>query len=166
MKWTKLFMAVAFLLLLAYGSDHFSSLVRNSENRSNGAKANLQMERPAVKRDYNPERTANGKRLFLELCFMCHGKKGEGDPDWKTPGEDGKYKAPPLNGTGHAWHHPMKFLHDYIKNGSVEKGGSMTGFGGALSDTEIEDIILWLQSKWPGELYDSWYRRDLKSKES
>ncbi|VAX25557.1 hypothetical protein MNBD_NITROSPINAE04-1925 [hydrothermal vent metagenome] len=166
MKWVKLFFALTFLLLLTYFSDHLLSLVNNNENRSNDEKANLQMEKPAIKRDYNPERIANGKRLFLELCFMCHGKKGEGAPDWKTPGEDGRYPAPPLNGTGHAWHHPMKFLHDYIKNGSVEKGGGMTGFGGALSDMEIEDIILWFQSRWPDELYDSWYRRDLKSKES
>jgi len=164
MKWMKLFFAISFLAVIAFASDHLIDAMNPAENQHRNEKARLKIKYPAIKRDHNPTRIANGKRLFLELCFMCHGMKGEGDPDWKTQGKDGKYPAPPLNGTGHAWHHPMKDLHDYVKYGSIEKGGNMTGFEGALSDMEITDIIIWFQSKWPDELYDSWYRRDVKSK--
>lgn len=166
MKGKNLFLAIALLAVIAFASSDFSRMMNRSESRSNGERANLKTERPVIKRNFNPERIANGERLYLELCFMCHGMEGEGDPGWKTPGEDGKYTAPPLNGTGHAWHHPMKVLHDYTKYGSVEKGGAMTGFEGVLSDEDITDIILWFQSKWPGELYDSWYQRDLRSKKN
>lgn len=166
MKGIKLSLAIAFLAVIAFATSDFSSKVKQDSRRSAGNQNASKTQPPVVKRNFNPERIANGKRLYLELCFMCHGMEGEGDPDWKTPRKDGKYSAPPLNGTGHAWHHPMKFLHDYTKYGSVEKGGAMTGFEGALGDKDITDIILWFQSKWPDELYTSWYWRDLRSKKS
>lgn len=166
MKGVKIALGVALMAVIALASSDFSQDAQQDLIKPGaGSQHAPTPQPPGVKRNSNPERIANGKRLFQEFCFMCHGRSGEGDPDWKTPDEDGKYPAPPLNGTGHAWHHPMKFLHDYIKNGSMDKGGSMMGFEGGMSDKDITDVILFVQSKWPDELYDSWYRRDLKSKE-
>jgi len=44
----------------------------------------------------------------------------------------------------------------YIKRGSENMGGNMTGYEGALTDGEIHDIILWLRSLWPGALRERW----------
>ena len=66
--------------------------------------------------------------------------------------------APPLNGTGHAWHHPQKVLIDVIKNGTARLGGNMPPWKDRLSDQEIEDIIAWFKAQWPDELYAAWDR--------
>ncbi len=167
-KAIKLIAIILILAGLAFASYDLTGAARRGgkraleENRTD--RADVQLQRPVVKQVINPERNAKGEKLYLEYCFMCHGSDAEGAPGWKTPLEDGKYLAPPLNGSGHAWHHPMNVLRDYIKNGSIDRGGAMMGFEGALGDEETADIISWFQSKWPDELYSSWYWRDLGSK--
>ena len=105
-------------------------------------------------------RVKQGRELYLKNCTVCHGLAAEGDPDWRKRDADGKYPAPPLNGTGHAWHHPKKALMYTIKNGTKALGGNMPAWKERLTDEEIESIILWFQSKWPDELYQAWVRRD------
>ncbi|MEE8484371.1 MAG: c-type cytochrome [Nitrospinota bacterium] len=119
---------------------------------------------PAPKREIDPKQLAQGEKLFLKNCAKCHGENGEGHPKWQEKGEDGKYPPPPVNGEGHAWHHPTKILRDYIKLGSMEKGGNMEGFKDTLGDGEVDDIIAWFKSKWPDQQYTSWYWRDQESK--
>lgn len=102
----------------------------------------------------------NGGRLYQENCAQCHGTGAEGAPQWKQPGAEGKYPAPPLNGTGHAWHHPKKGLVRTIKYGTLSMGGSMPAWQSRLSDKEIDDIIDWFQSYWSDEIYREWQKRD------
>ena len=111
----------------------------------------------------SPARLMQGRDLFRKNCTVCHGLNAEGDADWRKRDKDGKFPAPPLNGTGHAWHHPQKALIYTIKNGTKALGGNMPGWKDKLSDDEIESIILWFQSKWPDELYQAWTRRDQES---
>ncbi len=156
----------AAFMLLIITSCYVSGGDQRSDNKmEDEAKINALalLKTPIVKKKFDPVKLANGENLYTELCSMCHGSNAEGDPNWKRPDDDGKYPAPPLKGTGHTWHHPMNILRDYIKEGSIEKGGSMTGFKEVLSDEEVDNIIAWFQSKWPDELYSSWYWRDKKS---
>jgi len=102
----------------------------------------------------------NGGRLFQENCAQCHGAGGEGAPQWQQPGADGRYPAPPLNGSGHAWHHPKKGLVRTIKYGTLSMGGSMPAWHSKLSDKDIDDIIGWFQSHWSDEIYREWQKRD------
>lgn len=136
-----------------------------STRQKTGAKINIGtdplIKRSAPKHNFDSVKAANAKKLYIENCSQCHGENGEGGPDWKKPDENGKYPPPPLNGTGHAWHHPMSFLRNHIKHGSKDKGGAMDAFGGSLSDAEIDDIINWFQSKWPDEIYAAWYRQNV-----
>jgi mono/diheme cytochrome c family protein len=111
-----------------------------------------------------PTRLKLGRQLYLKNCTVCHGLNAEGSPDWRRRDKDGKFPAPPLNGTGHAWHHPKKALMNTIKNGTKVIGGNMPAWKDRLSDEEIETIILWFQSKWPEELYQAWVRMDKQSK--
>lgn len=106
-----------------------------------------------------------GAKLFQENCAACHGAQAEGAPNWQKPGADGKYPAPPLNGTGHAWHHPKAALKTTIMRGTIPMGGSMPAWEGKLSDDDIEAVIVWIQSRWPDEIYQSWFTMDEKARQ-
>jgi mono/diheme cytochrome c family protein len=36
----------------------------------------------------------------------------------------------------------------------------MPGWRGKLSDDEIEAVIAWMQSLWPDDRYEAWYRME------
>lgn len=110
---------------------------------------------------FEPGTVALGERVYQANCATCHGADGEGAPNWTEPGPDGRYPPPPLNGTGHAWHHPLRMLMQVVRNGSPGGKGNMPAWKEKLSDEEILAAIAWFQSKWPQELYDNWAQRDL-----
>ncbi len=101
-----------------------------------------------------------GERLFRQHCATCHGDNAQGDPDWRKRRPDGSFPPPPLNGTGHAWHHSMDVLKATIRDGTARLGGTMPAWGDKLSETEIEAIIRWFQSKWPPDIYAQWQELD------
>ena len=45
---------------------------------------------------------SNGQSLYTEHCAACHGANLEGQPDWRTPDENGVLPAPP-----HDWTCPV-----------------------------------------------------------
>ncbi len=105
---------------------------------------------------YTSERIERGATIFTDNCAACHGKEANGHFTWRQRGPDGKYPPPPLNGTGHAWHHPTQVLAKQIKFGTPGGQGTMPGFDGTLSDDNIVDSIAWFQSLWPDKIYDNW----------
>lgn len=100
---------------------------------------------------------AQGETLYAENCASCHGANLEGQPDWRSPGPDGRLPAPPHDETGHTWHHPDRVLFQYTKLGGraalalqgVEFDSGMPAFGEALTDRDIWNIIAYIQSTWP-----------------
>ena len=118
------------------------------------------MARPAV----DPAIVARGEQLFQKNCAACHGNRAQGAFNWQKPGADGKYPAPPLNGTAHDWHHPYAALKQTIRDGTQRIGGSMPAWGGVLSEKDIEAVIAWFQSLWPGEIYAAWADIDRRSR--
>jgi len=108
-------------------------------------------------RPHSETQVAAGAVIFQRDCTQCHGVNGEGDPEWRKRGVDGMYPPPPLNGSGHAWHHSTAFLQDRIKNGSEPGKGKMPAWGGKLSDSEIDAVIAWFQAQWPDQVYAAWY---------
>lgn len=105
---------------------------------------------------------ANGEHLYMENCASCHGVALEGQPDWRSPGPDGRLPAPPHDETGHTWHHPDSLLFDYTKLGGqkalaragVKLDSGMPGFGGQLSDDDILDILAYIKSTWPKRIQE------------
>jgi mono/diheme cytochrome c family protein len=99
-----------------------------------------------------------GKIVYQNNCVSCHMVNLSGAKNWKGLDEDGHRKAPPLNGTGHTWHHDDKTLHGIIKYGLAKLvknyEGKMIGFGDNLSDKEIDSILAYLKSYWPKDKYD------------
>lgn len=128
-------------------------------------KSSSAAEQVSEMRQQNTAKIQRGHKLFVQNCAVCHGSNGEGAPNWSRPDASGKYPAPPLNGTGHAWHHPQRALVSTIKYGTLRIGGSMPAWQGKLSDQEIDDIIAWFQSQWPDELYAAWQRTDQTSRQ-
>ncbi len=102
-----------------------------------------------------------GRLLYAENCASCHGANLEGQPNWREPGPDGIFPAPPHDETGHTWHHGDGLLFDYVKLGGQEmmkrmgagdaKSG-MPAFGDRLSDDQIRDILAFVRSTWPDRL--------------
>ena len=116
-------------------------------------------ENKIIDRSVDPIQYSQGQKLFQLNCAICHGKNAEGAKDWRKPDKDGKNPAPPLNGTGHAWHHSSKSLTNTIKNGTTKIGGNMPAWKDKLSDREIKLILTWIKAQWPDELYTAWYNR-------
>lgn len=104
---------------------------------------------------------AQGEVLYGEYCASCHGANLEGQPDWQSPGPDGRLPAPPHDETGHTWHHPDSVLFQYTKLGGretlalqgIEFDSGMPGFSGQLSDQEIWTILAYIRSTWPERVH-------------
>lgn len=106
---------------------------------------------------------ANGKGLYAEHCAACHGANLEGQPDWRTPDENGVLPAPPHDQKGHTWHHDNLLLFEYTKLGGeaalAARGvagfaSGMPGFAETLADAEIWDILAYIRSTWPERVQD------------
>lgn len=111
---------------------------------------------PASQQQLDPVQVALGEKVFQANCAVCHGTNAQGAENWVQPGPDGKYPPPPLNGSGHMWHHSREELLGTILAGSPEGEGNMPAWRGRLSRQEIEAIITWLQSIWPQPIYEAW----------
>lgn len=107
---------------------------------------------------------AAGATGYADNCAACHGEKLEGQPNWRTPGDDGALPAPPHDASGHTWHHDNALLFNYTKlggqkllemNGIVDFKSGMPGFGEQLSDAQIWDILAYIQSTWPSKVQEA-----------
>lgn len=77
---------------------------------------------------------------------------------WKDKVDaDGHRLAPPLNGSGHTWHHSDKILFYIIKRGLAKMvpnyEGKMMGFSDKLNDAEIKSVIAYFKSFWSNQNY-------------
>ena len=92
-----------------------------------------------------------GKELYQANCASCHQSNLSGQVGWKDKVDaDGHRLAPPLNGTGHTWHHSDKILFYIIKRGLAKMvpnyEGKMMGFSDKLNDAEIKFFISFAKS--------------------
>lgn len=118
----------------------------------------------AVPHGLDPAQVARGGEIYKANCAACHGANAEGAPNWSQKGPDGKFPPPPLDATGHGWHHPKSALVQTIKDGTVKLGGGMPAWKGTLTDDDIEAVVAWIHSRWPEEIYKSWVLMDEKAR--
>ena len=101
---------------------------------------------------------ARGKIAYENNCVSCHMINLAGAENWRGLDEDGHRKAPPLNGTGHTWHHDDKTLHSIIKYGLANLidgyEGKMMGFDENLSDKDIDSVLAYIKSYWSKDKYE------------
>ena len=104
-----------------------------------------------------PALLAQGARIYAERCSLCHGARLQGQPDWKTPGANGRMPAPPLNSDGHAWHHDSATLIGIVEHGLVppwaptDYRSDMPAFRGRLSDQNIRAVLSFIAASWSKE---------------
>ena len=120
---------------------------------------NIKSTEIKVERSFDFAQLTRGGQLFQKNCARCHGIEAQGAANWQQADADGKY-PPPLNGSAHAWHHSARILKETIKKGTRYLGGNMPAWEGRLTDRDIEDIIVWFQSKWSDEIYAVWHKKD------
>ena len=98
-----------------------------------------------------------GSDVFQENCALCHGEQAQGlVSDWRQKLDDGSFPPPPLDGSAHAWHHPLSVLLQVINQGGAEFGGKMPPFANVLSQEEKLAAIAYFQSYWSDEIYAQW----------
>lgn len=119
---------------------------------------------PDIVRQVDAEQLALGEQVFARHCATCHGEAGQGHPQWRLPGPDGLYPPPPLDGSGHSWHHSTEWLRNMIRNGSEPGRGNMPAWRAVLSDTQIDAVIVWFQSRWPDPVYAAWYENQHRAR--
>ncbi len=110
-----------------------------------------------VERNTDPALLTQGKQVYRQHCANCHAADASGAPNWRKRDAEGFFPPPPLNGSGHAWHHSTEVLADLIRNGSPGGKGRMPAWAGKLSEQEITAVIAWFQSLWPQQVYDAWF---------
>ena len=117
---------------------------------------NTYVKQAQTGRWYSRAQYEAGKTLFAQHCAVCHGQNAEQTVEWKIPNSQGQYPPPPLNGSAHAWHHPLSVLRQVIRHGGAPMGGMMPAWEGVLSEEDMVATIAAFQSFWPDEVYERW----------
>jgi len=106
---------------------------------------------------YEPDDVQKGRKIYAIHCAGCHGGTGQGGPGWGQQRVQTADAAPPLNGTGHAYKHPLDDLLATISKGSPSSSVvGMPGFGELLSSKEQRTLVAYFQSLWPASVYAAW----------
>ncbi len=100
-------------------------------------------------RDQVPERITAGRRVFEENCQACHGEKGRGEKpgDIHARDENGLPVAPPLDDSGHAWHHADAQLAQTIREGSP-RNERMIAWKDLLNGEAVRNVVAYVKSLW------------------
>jgi mono/diheme cytochrome c family protein len=107
---------------------------------------------------YSAQQVEQGRRLYDRVCASCHGASAVGDPDWRQRDDEGMFPPPPLNGTAHAWHHPLPELRQTILQGSPAGVGRMPAWKDQIDDDQATAIIAYFSSLWPERVYQAWVK--------
>ena len=101
----------------------------------------------------DPDLIARGADLYSANCAECHGPDLRGDPDWMRPADDGGFRPPPHDSTGHTWHHDDDLLIQIVLTGYgfEEPQSRMPTFGDKLSRDDVVAILEYIKSYWGEE---------------
>ncbi len=106
-----------------------------------------------------PQAVELGRTVYAAYCADCHGADLQGEAEWKVQNEDGTFRSPPHDETGHTWHHGDPTLIAAIRLGGarfegMDVGGSspMPAFGETLTDEEITAVVTFIKSTWPDDI--------------
>jgi mono/diheme cytochrome c family protein len=106
----------------------------------------------------DPDAVALGQGVYAAHCASCHGASLEGEPDWKIQNEDGPFRPPPHDASGHTWHHGDKTLEEAVKLGgarlpaNIGGASNMPAFADVLTEGEITAVLTYIKSTWPEEV--------------
>ncbi|MCW9012770.1 MAG: cytochrome c [Gammaproteobacteria bacterium] len=149
------------LLIVAGSLLVITACSETTDTSSNIGEKSVDVNKPAAfSRWYSDRQVKKGRHIFQTHCASCHQADASGTQNWREKDVSGNYPPPPLNGTAHAWHHPLRSLKRTVQAGGVLLGGTMPAFSEKLNDREIEDVLAWVQSHWSDEIYSMWSQRN------
>jgi mono/diheme cytochrome c family protein len=99
-----------------------------------------------------------GQELYAVHCAACHGPELQGEASWRVQNEDGSFRAPPHDASGHTWHHSDNLLLESIRHGGARLpdniGGTskMPAFGEILDEGQMTAILIYIKSTWPEDI--------------
>jgi len=96
------------------------------------------------------EKPAHGETLFRQYCVACHGVKGIGEFSWQTR----ERAAPPLDSSGHAWHHEDAQLVRMILDKPLPDS-KMPAWGSILSRNDALDLVAYIKTLWTPYIRDN-----------
>ncbi len=128
-----------------------------SEQAEQTSHVMAESNKPIAQRVSDRELLEKGENLYKRHCAVCHGQFADGDPGWRQRDAEGFFPAPPLDGSGHAWHHSTDWLRQMILHGSAPGQGKMPAWNTQLTERDADAIIFWFQSLWPEKVYATWY---------
>lgn len=144
------------LLMIAFSAGLLACGEQSAVPESMGAAASASGEE-SNGRWYSEAQATMGRGVFAENCAVCHGAEAQGaEGDWREKLDDGSFRPPPLDGSAHAWHHPLEILLRVIDYGGVAMGGKMPEFIDVLEQDEKLAAIAYFQSFWSDEIYQQW----------
>ncbi|MEQ8955570.1 MAG: cytochrome c [Gammaproteobacteria bacterium] len=139
-----------------------STLLSCTDPANSGSGQDANAGTPALtagSRWYGPHQVDAGQSVFQQHCSECHGDQAQGlADDWRERLDDGTFPPPPLNGSAHAWHHPLSVLMQVINQGGIPLGGRMPAFSGVLDEQQKLAAIAYFQQFWSDEIYQQWER--------
>jgi len=140
MSKTQNLLLIACLVLVAVLSTYVYLAKENNTTKNN------------VTQWYSQDEVNQGNALYATHCAACHGDQGQGALNWTQADAAGIRPAPPLNGSGHAWHHSLADLTHTV----IQGRGAMPAWKDTLTEEEIMATLAWAQSLWPAAIYTAW----------
>lgn len=113
---------------------------------------------------------AIGAEIYTDYCAECHGANLQGEADWKLQNEDGSFRAPPHDASGHTWHHSDDVLLEVIRLGGArlteDIGGTsnMPAYGEILSEAQMQAVLTYIKSTWPKETQEIQWEQTARSR--
>jgi mono/diheme cytochrome c family protein len=95
-----------------------------------------------------PDVRASGEELYGAYCSVCHGVNGVGEnPADKYAQDEYGYIAPPMDDSGHAWHHTDEQLIRTILEGSP-RNPRMAAWKHVLTEDDAIKLVEYIKSLW------------------
>lgn len=107
---------------------------------------------------FDPETITLGKTVYEQNCAACHGAELEGQANWQQPNDDGTFRSPPHDETGHTWHHGDAYLLERIRSGTqnldpqLQAQSNMPAYDTILTDAEMEAVLVYIKSSWSADI--------------
>jgi mono/diheme cytochrome c family protein len=101
---------------------------------------------------------ALGQELYEIHCASCHGLELKGEANWQVQNEDGSFRAPPHDASGHTWHHSDDLLLQTMRLGGARLPDNIVGtsrmpaFEEVLDEQQMTAVITYIKSTWPEDI--------------
>ena len=138
--------------LIEIVSDRLAMLERDIEKKEKDVLPTERTEKKAAIREGDVQildgTVEEGDKVFHEICFACHGEKGEGDAFGKQFGTDtGQTVGPTLCGGAlkNVSNNQLRKIITYGRTTAIVHGIDMPNWGETLSHREIGSIMIYLR---------------------